>query len=101
MSSIAKPHLDISSAQRLGLEIRRRRLALGLSQSDLGHPLTRGFVSAVETGQCVPSLSTLVLIADRLETTSGELLGSVNPHLARVYTPRRATGQSTNASRRT
>ena len=66
MSSISKPHLDVSSAVRLGVEIRRRRKALGLSQSDLGTPFTRGFVSAVETGQCVPSLSALVLLADRL-----------------------------------
>lgn len=94
MSSISKPHLDMASTRRLGLEIRRRRTTLGLSQANLGAPLTRGFVSAVETGQCVPSLSALVLMAERLGTTTAELLGSVNPHLAPLYTDRDASGQT-------
>jgi transcriptional regulator with XRE-family HTH domain len=97
MSSISKPHLDHESAWRLGQEIRRRRTALGLSQSDLGRPLTRAFVSAVENGQCVPSLSTLVLMAERLNITSGELLASVNPHLAPVYTAKHAAGQNASS----
>jgi len=94
MSSISKPHLDAASAERLGREIRRRRSELGLSQAELGKPFTRGFVSAVEGGQCVPSLSALVLLAQRLNTTGGDLLAAVNPSLAPVYTRRRATGQN-------
>ena len=93
MSSISKPRLDDASAQRLGREIRRRRLALGMSQSDLGLPFTRAFVSAVETGQCVPSLSALLLLAQRLQTTGVKLLDEVNPALAPLYTDPRATGQ--------
>jgi len=92
MSSISKPHLDAASARRLGLEIRRRRRALGLSQADLGQPFTRAYVSALEGGHCVPSLSALLLLAERLETTGGDLLDSVNPRLARMYTQQRATG---------
>src|SRR5436309_2396555 len=94
MSSISKPHLDAASAQRLGAEIRRRRKVLGLSQADVAQPFTRAFVSAVETGQCVPSLSALVLLASRLDTTSADLLEAVNPDLAPMYTRRRANGQA-------
>ena len=94
MSSISKPRLDNASARRLGLEIRRRRRSLGLSQSDVGAPFTRGFVSAVETGHCVPSLSALVLIAQRLDTTSADLLDVVKPRLAQVYTREHATRQA-------
>ena len=86
--------MDATSARQLGLEIRRRRTALKMSQSDLGQPFTRAFVSAVENGQCVPSLSALMLLAQRLNTTSGELLSTVNPRLAPVYTERYATGQN-------
>jgi len=93
MSSISKPHLDKESAWRLGQEIRRRRKALGLSQAALGRPFTRAFVSAVEGGQCVPSLSALLLLAERLQTTGGDLIDAVNPRLAPVYTAPRATGQ--------
>jgi transcriptional regulator with XRE-family HTH domain len=96
MSSISKPRLDKASTERLGREIRRRRLALGLSQSDLGLPFTKGFVSAVENGQCVPSLSALLLLAERLQMTAGKLLEEVNPALAPLYTSSRATGQNTS-----
>jgi len=99
MSSISKPHFDERTRRRLGLEIRRRRIALGMSQTDLGRPFTRGFVSAVETGQCVPSLSALVLLAQRLQTSSGELLDAVNPHLEPVYTRPHGTCQIKGADR--
>ena len=94
MSSISKPRLDTASTQRLGQEIRRRRSELGLSQADLGQPFTRAFVSAVEGGHCVPSLSALLLLAQRLQTTGGDLLDAVNPRLAAQYTGRRADGQN-------
>jgi DNA-binding XRE family transcriptional regulator len=83
----------------LGAEIRRRRTSLGISQADLARPFTRAYVSAVETGRCVPSLSALVLLAERLSTTSGDLLDAVNPGLAPMYTHRRATGQTKGATR--
>jgi len=86
MSSISKPHLDAASALRLGREIRSRRASLGLSQTELGHPFTKAYISAIEGGQCLPSLTALVLLAARLHTTSGELLGAVNPRLAELYT---------------
>jgi len=94
MSSISKPHLDDHSTIALGLEIRRRRRALGMSQAALAQPFTRAYVSAVESGQCVPSLSALVLLAGRLNTTGAELLDAVKPSLARVYTHNRGIGQN-------
>ena len=70
-----------------------------MSQADLAHPLTRGFVSAVETGQCVPSLSALVFLAQRLETSSADLLAAVNPGLAVLYTRADGSGQAESTAR--
>lgn len=61
----------------LGEEIRRRRLALGLTQADLGAPLSRAFVSRVEHGRLTPSLPSLLLLADRLGSTGAALLATV------------------------
>ena len=78
-STIAK-HLQGGSgtafAIALGEEIRRRRLALGLSQADLGEPLSRSFVSQVEHGRLTPSLLSLLLIASRLGITGAALLAA-------------------------
>jgi transcriptional regulator with XRE-family HTH domain len=70
----------------LGAEIRRRRRALGLTQTDLGAPLTRAFVSAVEHGRCLPSLAALALFAERLNSSPAELLDPVKQELASLYT---------------
>ncbi len=99
MSSIAKPHLRRESAVLLGAEIRRRRTVLGMSQTALGRPFTRGFVSAVEHGYCVPSLSALLLLAERLGTTPAELIGAVNLGLDGAYTGARAAGQDAHSTR--
>lgn len=84
MSTIAK-QLDTGSgspfAQALGGELRRRRQALGLSQSDVGQPLTRAFLSSVEVGRVLPSISSLVMIARRLNTTAATILASVDRQL--------------------
>src|SRR5688572_8615591 len=87
MSTITKHGNDRGIATPLGREIRRRRLALGLTQTQLGQPLTRSFVSAVETGRCVPSLPVLLLMAQRLQVRPGVLIDVVNPALAVGYTP--------------
>ena len=62
---------------RLGQELRRRRTDHGLTQSALGEPLSKGFVSAVERGRSVPSLPALRLMTHRLGTTLGEFLTCV------------------------
>ena len=75
----------------LGAEIRRRRRALGMTQTQLGHPLTRAFVSAVETGRCLPSLRVLILFAERLQTSPAQLLDPVKHDLSALYTRRHGT----------
>lgn len=69
--------LDPSWRRRLGQELRRRRTDRGLTQSALGQPLSKGFVSAVEHGRSVPSLPALRLMTTRLGTTLGEFLACV------------------------
>lgn len=67
-----------ATAVELGERIRRRRIEVGLTQSALGAPLSKGFVSAVEHGRALPSLGALCLFADRLEVSLGVLLQGVN-----------------------
>lgn len=89
-SSIAK-HLilgrDSSFSRSIGAEIRRRRTELGLSQAEVGAPLTRAFVSAVERGHVIPSLPSLLHLASRLRIDAGTLLLVVNGDTTAVYTP--------------
>jgi len=73
-------------ALAIGREVYRRRKAHGLSQASLGHPLTRGFVSAVERGHTVPSIAALALLTDRLETGLDDFFRGVNEQMTRVYT---------------
>jgi transcriptional regulator with XRE-family HTH domain len=63
-----------------------------MTQTELGRPLTRGFVSAVEHGHCLPSLAALAHIADRLQVSPAELLDPVKQELAALYTGRDASG---------
>ena len=82
---------DSEFACRLGTEIRRRRVALGLSQLELAGPLSKAFVSRIEHGRAVPSLPSLNLLADRLHTSAGVLLIAVNPGWTEEYTVAHAT----------
>ncbi len=93
-STIAKHRAfgpDSEFARRLGAEIHRRRIALGLSQRQLAEPMSRAFVSLVEHGRVVPSLPSLALIADRLQTSPAALLLAVNPDWTIGYTEPHAT----------
>ena len=90
-SSISKlsdlrPNSEFALA--LGQAIRDRRRAKGLTQSELGHPFTKGFVSEVERGRSLPSLRALTFLADRLDVPVSELLGEVKNGLPGVYTAR-------------
>jgi transcriptional regulator with XRE-family HTH domain len=58
--------LDPVLRRALGAELRRRRRERKLTQAALGTPLTRAYVSAVESGRIVPSLPALRLMAGRL-----------------------------------
>ena len=84
MSTISK-HRQIALAA-FGIEIRRRRRAKGLTQTQLGWPLTRAFVSAVEHGRCLPSLPAVALFAERLGVSPAELVDPVKHELAALYT---------------
>lgn len=64
-------------ALALGREIRRRRVARGLSQARAAEPLGRAFLSRVEQGQVVPSLPSLLIVARRLDTSAADILLSV------------------------
>ena len=71
----------------LGSEIRRRRRSIGMTQAELGWPLTRAFVSSVEHGRCLPSLPAVALFAQRLGVSPADLLDPVKHELAALYTP--------------
>jgi transcriptional regulator with XRE-family HTH domain len=69
----------------IGRELRRRREASGLTQTALGAPLTRGFISAVERGRTVPSIPALALLADRLDVPLGDFFQGVKTEMTVVY----------------
>lgn len=84
MSTITK-HSEAGSgstfARVLGGEVKRRRVALGLSQANVGRPLSRAFMSSVENGHLTPSLPSLLIIARQLNTSAAAILGSVETQL--------------------
>lgn len=86
-------------ARTLGSAIRARRQALGLTQSQLGDPFTKGFVSEVERGKSLPSLRALAFLADRLHVQVSELLGEVKEGLPPVYTAADENQHSPSAAR--
>lgn len=61
-------------AALLGSRIRELRVERGLTQAELGSPMTRSFVSAVEHGRAVPSLRALLLMAARLGVPASQLV---------------------------
>jgi hypothetical protein len=69
--------LEPAVREAIGHELRRRRMALQLSQGAVGHPLTRSYVSAVELGHAVPSLPALRLMASRLGLSLSEFFAAV------------------------
>ncbi len=61
--------------KRLGGRIRQARRARGLTQRAAAGPqLTKSFVSLLESGRTYPSVTTLVALADRLQTSLAMLL---------------------------
>lgn len=75
-------------SERLGLELRHRRLAAHLSQEAVCAPLTRAFLSQVESGRTLPSLPALIVLAERLGTSADEVLKAVNIALNSEYSAR-------------
>jgi transcriptional regulator with XRE-family HTH domain len=60
-----------------GREVRRRRVALGLTLEELAERsgLTPNYIGTVENGRRDPSLSTVLALAKGLGAPAGELLG--------------------------
>ena len=58
-----------------------------MTQAALGTPLTRAFVSAVETGRTVPSLPALALLADRLGLALDDFFFGVKVQMTVMYNP--------------
>ncbi len=56
-------------------------MELGLTQSGLGAPLTRAFVSAVERGRAVPSLPALAHMLGRIDMPLSEFFRRVESRL--------------------
>lgn len=71
----------------LGCRIRAIRRSLRITQAALGHPLSGSYVSLIEHDRAVPSLRTLVAIAQRLQIRPGDLLDTVNFGTETEYTP--------------
>ena len=102
-STIAKqrsagPESDFARA--LGAELRKERVARGLTQAHLGYPLTRAFVSSVESGRTVPSLASLLLLTDRLGIRCGQLLDELQPSRPTRYPAGHAADPNRAISRR-
>ena len=73
-------------AAELGARIRHRRQALGLTQTELGAPFTKSYVSAIEHGKAVPSLRALWVLSGRLGVGVGDLTNTVYPIATGLYT---------------
>jgi transcriptional regulator with XRE-family HTH domain len=64
----------MSSAKKLGENLRKLRLKKNMSQVDLANALSvdRAYISNIENGRMNPTLSTLEKIAGALEISSSE-----------------------------
>lgn len=88
LSSISQHdlHNDDQYAASLGSRIRELRTRVGLTQTELGSPMTRSFVSAIEHGRTLPSLRALMLMSSRLGVPIGELLDELEWTRQDTYT---------------
>ena len=93
LSSISKHRVkqDRENWARLGSAIRDARVNAGMTQTQLGFPLTRSFVSAVEHGLAVPSVPALLMMATKLGLTPGQLLDHMEWTSLDTYTGTHAT----------
>ncbi len=67
----------------IGQKIRLRRKQMRLSQQELaGETWTRSYVSQIELGKVIPPFETMQKLAQRLDTTVGDLIG--DHHLLRA-----------------
>ncbi|MEM8504168.1 MAG: helix-turn-helix transcriptional regulator [Cyanobacteria bacterium P01_D01_bin.1] len=73
--------MDILS--EFGSEVKRRRIALGLSQEELAYfcELHRTYIGSIERGERNISLQNIVSISKALKCSPGELLGCLSGKL--------------------
>ncbi len=83
----------------LGIRIRELRIRAGLTQAELGAPMTRSYVSAVERGRAIPSLPSLLLMASRLGVPVAELIGQLEWAWRDAYTADHAEDDPTPRDR--
>ena len=76
--SLLGDHMD--TLKEFGLEIKRRRLDLGLSQEELAYicDLHRTYIGSVERGERNVSLLNIVSIAKALKCNPNQLLDCLN-----------------------
>lgn len=77
---------DGPTIESLGGRIRRVRHMRGMSQATLGRPLSRAYISLLEHDRVVPSLRTLLAIAERLQVEPCDLLDAVGDKVNAEYT---------------
>lgn len=68
-------------SEAIAAELRSRRLAGGLSQVQLGDPLSGSYLSAIEAGKVVPSLPALLFMLERLGVSAPIFFEAVNCRL--------------------
>ena len=61
----------------IGPEIKRLRMARGLTQAALAAPRSRAYVCAIERGRMVPSVTALAELTSRLDVSLGEFFAGV------------------------
>ena len=93
MSTISKQSTQHRLATAIGRELRRRRIAAHLSQAAVATPMTRAYVSAVEHGRSLPSITALGLLLGRLDCGFDEFFQGVQQEMTLVYTPAHADRQ--------
>lgn len=69
-----------STIENIKKNIKKYRLAAGLTQEDLGNlcNISHDYISEIERGKKTPSLKRLILIAEHLNVTIGQLAEDTN-----------------------
>ncbi len=75
-----RPSRNQDLINALAIEVKARRLELGLTQEDLAGrcELDRPYISLIEVGRKQPTISVLHRISNALELTLGEFCGRVD-----------------------
>ena len=80
-----RPSKNPELMQALAIEVKRRRLELGLTQEDLAGriELDRPYISLIEVARKQPTLSVLHLLAGGLDYSLADMMGLVEKQYAR------------------